>query len=118
MRPALGEQIRERARGRAVAISLKPRSSIPLVGHRADAIVWFDDRGGWSTSSAFTKAPVPFIEEFIEAHPLTADKDKVWTRSLDAGRYTGEDDVAAERPPAGTTKTFSAVARRAGDSRA
>jgi predicted AlkP superfamily pyrophosphatase or phosphodiesterase len=106
MRPSLGEQVRARGRGRAVAFSLKPRSSIPLVGHHADAIVWFDERGGWSTSSVFSKKPVPFIEEFIEAHPLTADKGKVWTRTLDAGRYTGQDDVAAERPPVGMTRTF------------
>ena len=109
MRPTLAEQIRDRGRGRSVAISLKPRSSIPLVGHRADAIVWFDERGGWSTSSAFTKTAIPFIEEFVQAHPVTADKDKVWTRSLDASRYTGEDDVAAERTPAGTTRTFPHV---------
>jgi predicted AlkP superfamily pyrophosphatase or phosphodiesterase len=105
MRPALGEQVHQHG-GRAVAISLKPRSSIPLVGHRADAIVWFDERGGWSTSEAFSKKPVPFIEEFIESHPLTADQGKVWTRTLDPGAYKGEDDVAAERPPAGMTRTF------------
>ncbi|MEO7272957.1 MAG: alkaline phosphatase family protein [Vicinamibacterales bacterium] len=106
LRPALGEQVRDKGRGRAVAISLKPRSSIPLVGHRADAVVWFDDRGGWSTSSVFSKAPVPFIERFVRAHPVTDDQPKVWTRTLDASRYTGADDVAGEKPPAGMTRTF------------
>ncbi len=106
MRPALGEQVREHGGGRALAMSLKPRSAIPLVGHRADAVVWFDDRGGWSTSAAFTKKPVDFIEEFVQSHPVTDDKGKVWTRTLDASAYKGEDDVAAERPPAGMTRTF------------
>lgn len=106
MRPALGEQVREHGGGRALAMSLKPRSAIPLVGHRADAVVWFDDRGGWSTSAAFTKKPVDFIEEFVQSHPVTNDKGKVWTRTLDASAYKGEDDVAAERPPAGMTRTF------------
>jgi predicted AlkP superfamily pyrophosphatase or phosphodiesterase len=109
MRPALGEQVRERAGGRAIAMSLKPRSAIPLVGHHADAVVWFDDRGGWSTSAAFTKKPVPFIEEFVQSHPVTEDKDKVWTRTLDVSAYKGDDDVAAERPPAGSTRTFPHV---------
>jgi predicted AlkP superfamily pyrophosphatase or phosphodiesterase len=106
MRPALGEQVREHAGGRAIAMSLKPRSAIPLVGHQADAVVWFDDRGGWSTSAAFTKKPVPFIEEFVQSHPVAADQGKVWTRTLDPSAYKGEDDVAAERAPAGMTKTF------------
>jgi predicted AlkP superfamily pyrophosphatase or phosphodiesterase len=106
MRPALGEQVRERGGGRAIAMSLKPRSAIPLVGHHADAVVWFDDRGGWSTSAAFTKKPVAFIEEFVQSHPVTDDKNKVWTRTLDVSAYKGEDDVAAERPPAGSTRTF------------
>jgi predicted AlkP superfamily pyrophosphatase or phosphodiesterase len=109
LRPSLGEQVRERARGRAVAISLKPRSSIPLVGHHADAVVWFDERGGWSTSAAFTKKPVAFLEEFIGSHPITADEDKTWTRTLEPGAYTGEDDVAAEKPPAGMTRAFPHV---------
>jgi predicted AlkP superfamily pyrophosphatase or phosphodiesterase len=104
--PALGEQIRERGRGRAVALSLKPRSSIPLVGHSADAVVWFDDRGGWSTSSAFTPGLVPFVQQFIAANPIAADYDKVWDRTLPPSAYQGEDDVAAERPPEGTTRTF------------
>jgi len=106
MRPALGEQVRDKGHGRAVAISLKPRSSIPLVGHHADAVVWFDDRGGWSTSSVFSTQPLPFIERFVQAHPLTDDKAKVWTRTLDASRYIGADDVAGEKPPAGMTRTF------------
>jgi predicted AlkP superfamily pyrophosphatase or phosphodiesterase len=106
MRPALGEQVREHGGGRAIAMSLKPRSAIPLVGHRADAVVWFDDRGGWSTSAAFTRKPVEFIEEFVQAHPVAADQGKVWTRTLDPSAYKGNDDVAAERPPAGMTKTF------------
>jgi len=109
MRPALGEQVRDKGHGRAVAISLKARSSIPLVGHRADAVVWFDDRGGWSTSSVFGKTGVPFIEQFVQAHPVAAEKGKVWTRTLDVGRYTGEDEVAAEKPPAGTTRSFPHV---------
>ena len=104
--PAIGEQIREREHGRAVAMSLKPRSSIPLVGRSADAVVWFDERGGWATSSAFTRAPVPFLQQFIAANPITADLGKVWTRTLDAPAYQGTDDDPAERPPAGTSRTF------------
>jgi predicted AlkP superfamily pyrophosphatase or phosphodiesterase len=103
--PAIGEQIHGRG-GRAIAISLKPRSAIPLVGKKADAVIWFDDRGGWSTSSAFSPAPVPYLKSFIDANPLAADYDKVWTRSLDLSAYQYEDDGAGEGTPGGWTRTF------------
>jgi predicted AlkP superfamily pyrophosphatase or phosphodiesterase len=106
LRPSLGEQLREHGRGRAVALSMKPRAAIPLVGHQADAVIWFDERGGWLTSTAFSNKPVPFLEQFIAAHPLGADRGKVWTKSLDAAAYVGDDDVESEHPPAGTTRTF------------
>lgn len=103
--PALGEQIYGRG-GRAVGISMKPRSAIPLVGKKATAVIWFDDRGGWSTSSAFSPAPVPFLQKFIDANPIAADYDKTWTRSLEASAYQYEDDAAGEGTPTGWTRTF------------
>ena len=52
--PAIGEQVMARG-GRSVAFSLKPRSAVTLTGHRSTAVAWFDDRGGWTTSTAFTQ---------------------------------------------------------------
>ena len=103
--PAIGEQIMKRG-GRSVALSLKPRSAVTLTGHKATAVVWFDDRGGWTTSTAFTKEPVPFLQAFIDANPLTADYDKVWDRSLPLSSYQGEDDGKGEGKVAGWTTTF------------
>jgi predicted AlkP superfamily pyrophosphatase or phosphodiesterase len=105
MTPALGEQILARG-GRSVALSLKPRSAVTLTGHAATAVVWFDDRGGWTTSSVFTPSPVPFLKQFIESNPITADVDKVWERSLPLASYQGEDDVKAEGILTGGTRTF------------
>jgi predicted AlkP superfamily pyrophosphatase or phosphodiesterase len=105
LRPSLGEQIHERG-GRSVAISLKPRSAIPLAGHEADAVIWFDARGGWSTSTAFTRRPVPFLQEFIDANPLAADYDKTWERSLEPSAYKYEDDAVGEGKPTGWSRTF------------
>jgi predicted AlkP superfamily pyrophosphatase or phosphodiesterase len=103
--PAIGEQVKARG-GRAVAMSLKPRSAVPLVGKRADAVLWFDDRGGWSTSSAYSKTPVPFLQQFIAANPLSADYDKVWERTLPLGAYKGVDDAPGEGLASGWTRTF------------
>ena len=103
--PAIGEQIMNQG-GRSVAISLKPRSAVTLTGHKSTAVVWFDDRGGWTTSTAFAKAPVPYLQEFITANPLTADFDKVWERTLPASAYRGDDEVKSEGTTAGWTRSF------------
>jgi len=103
--PAIGEQLIGRG-GRSVALSLKPRSSVTLTGRKATAVVWFDDRGGWTTSSAFTKEPVPFLREFIDANPIGADFDQIWERSLDLSAYRGEDEVQSEGTVAGWTRSF------------
>jgi hypothetical protein len=104
--PTLADQLRDRAHGRVVTMSLKPRSAIVLAGRKAEAVVWFDDRGTWATSSAYTKGPVPFIQQFVASIPHTADVDKVWDRTLDAAKYTGSDDGAGERAPNGWTRLF------------
>ena len=106
--PAIGEQFMNRG-GRSVAISLKPRSAVTLTGHKSTAVVWFDDRGGWTTSTAYTKAPVAYLQEFISRHPLTGDFDKVWERTLPASAYQGEDEVKSEGTIAGWTRSFPHV---------
>jgi hypothetical protein len=103
--PAIGEQIMGRG-GRSVAMSLKPRSAVTLTGRNATAVVWFDDRGGWTTSTAFTQTPVPFLQDFVAANPLTADFEKVWEKSLPPSAYRGEDDVKSEGTVAGWTRSF------------
>ena len=103
--PAIGEQIMKKG-GRSVAMSLKPRSAVTLTGHQATSVVWFDDRGGWTTSTAFTKEPVSYLQSFITANPLTSYMDKTWEKSLPASVYQGEDDVKSEGTIAGWTRTF------------
>jgi predicted AlkP superfamily pyrophosphatase or phosphodiesterase len=103
--PALGEQLMDRG-GRSVALSLKPRSAVTLTGHKATAVAWFDDRGGWTTSTAFTKEPVPFLQAFIDGNPITADYDKVWERSLEPSAYQGQDDMKGEGKVTGWTSSF------------
>jgi len=103
--PALGEQVMARG-GRSVSFSLKPRSAVTLTGHTATAVTWFDDRGGWTTSTAFTKEPVPFVQKFVAANPITADYEKVWDRSLPLAAYQGRDEVASEGTVAGWTRSF------------
>jgi predicted AlkP superfamily pyrophosphatase or phosphodiesterase len=104
-RPAIGELLRTRGHGRSVTLSLKPRSSIPLAGRSADVVVWFDDRGGWTTSSVYGE-PSPVLAEFLKANPLSADAGKTWERMRPAGAYQFEDDRQGERPGSAWTRTF------------
>jgi predicted AlkP superfamily pyrophosphatase or phosphodiesterase len=106
--PTLAEQIRQHG-GRSVALSLKPRSAVSLAGHKADVVVWFDDRGGWSTSSAYAANPVPFVQRFVDDNPLSADFDKTWDRSLPLESYQHADDAVGEGLAAGWTRTFPHV---------
>lgn len=105
----LAQQLRERTGGRAVALSLKPRSAITMAGKNPTAVLWFDDRAGWSTSSAFTSKPIDWIQQFITAHPVEADRGKPWEPMLPSAEYSGSDDGAGERPPSGWTRTFPHV---------
>jgi hypothetical protein len=104
--PALADQIREGTGGRVVAFSLKPRAAATLAGRKAEAVVWYDERGGFATSTAYTDRPVPFLEKFFQEHPITADFGKVWQRALEPSAYQHADDADGECPPSGWTRSF------------
>jgi hypothetical protein len=104
--PTLADYVQERAGGRVVVMSLKARSAITLSGSRPSSVVWFDDRAGWTTSSAFTPAKKDWLAAHIDAHPVTADLGKAWTRLLPDIAYAGPDAGAGERFPQGWTATF------------
>lgn len=84
---------------RVVSISMKARSAINLAGHRPDVVAWFDDDGEWVTSTAFAKAPIPFIVEHVKSHPLSKELGGVWDRALPVDRYVGDDSALGVRDP-------------------
>ena len=99
------------ARSRAVAprvasMSLKARSAIGMAGHAGDLVLWFDDEMGWSTSTAFAPAPLPWLQALIAAHPVAADNGTSWTRLRPASTYQFDDDGLGEGQPNGWTRTF------------
>nr|MBA3296242.1 alkaline phosphatase family protein [Acidobacteriota bacterium] len=104
--PTLADRIGERAGGRTVGLSLKPRSAITLLGSHPTSVVWFDDRTGWTTSTAFTKTRNEWLVDFLATRPHSADIGKVWDRLLPPGAYTGVDAGAGERTPQGWTTSF------------
>ncbi|MBI1737875.1 MAG: alkaline phosphatase family protein [Acidobacteria bacterium] len=107
--PTLADELRAQLDGnaRVVTMAVKARAAIMLAGHRADAATWFDaGSGAWVTTSAFTAAPVPFVESFLKSHPVERDFGKVWTRVLPESAYLFKDAEAGERPPEGWSEVF------------
>ena len=107
--PTLADRIREQHRGRVVTLSLKARSAIGLAGHGGNVVLWFDTRGAWTTSSAFTKEPLPFLQRFIDGNPVASAYGQQWNRLFEPSAYQNMDDNPAERAPTGWTRTFPHV---------
>jgi hypothetical protein len=103
--PTLAEQLRATAAGRSAVFSLKARSSISLSGKGAATVIW-QDRTNWVTSSAFAAAPLDWVKAYVTAHPVSADRGRVWERLLPAADYRGEDAAAGERFPTGWSASF------------
>jgi predicted AlkP superfamily pyrophosphatase or phosphodiesterase len=106
--PALADYVR-RQHGHVVTMSLKARSAIGLAGHSGDVVLWFDTRGGWQTSTAYTSKPTPFVRQFIADHRVESAYGQAWDRMHDPSAYQGKDDDPAERAPTGWTRTFPHV---------
>ena len=103
--PAFAEELKFQSGGatRVVTFSLKARASITMAGHKADAVTWFDG-GGWVTSSAY--GTMPFIEDYVKAHPLRADYGKTWRPSLAEDAYWYDEKATGAVPPDGWELTF------------
>jgi predicted AlkP superfamily pyrophosphatase or phosphodiesterase len=105
-RPTLADLLRQERGARVVSLSLKARSAIGMAGHGGDAVIWFDDRGGFVSSTAFAKTAEPSILAYVKAHPIENAKGTAWTRTLPEARYQYVDDIASERPTFGWGVTF------------
>jgi predicted AlkP superfamily pyrophosphatase or phosphodiesterase len=104
--PSFAETMKAQLKGRSVTMAIKARSAIGLAGHEADAVIWLDERGAWTTSSAFAKEPLAWAAGFVTANPIDRDGGKTWERVLPEDRYTGPDDGPGEGKPNGWSTTF------------
>ena len=108
--PSFGEALRQAHEGQSkvVTLSLKPRSAIMLAGHKADAVVWFDD-GSWASSKAYGGGQVPFVRQFVAAHPVEQGFGRTWERRLPEAQYRYADDAPGEHGIEGWGRTFPHV---------
>jgi predicted AlkP superfamily pyrophosphatase or phosphodiesterase len=103
--PSFAEELKFQTGGatRVVTFSLKARAAITMAGHKGDAATWFDN-GGWMTSSAY--GTMPFVEDYVTAHPMKADYGKTWTLSLPESAYWYDPKALGADPPDGWELTF------------
>jgi predicted AlkP superfamily pyrophosphatase or phosphodiesterase len=103
--PAFAEELKFQTGGatRVVTFSLKARAAITMAGNKADAVVWADG-GSWVTSSAY--GMMPFVEDFVTHHPVTADYGKTWSPSLPQNSYLSNENATGAGTPEGWTTTF------------
>ncbi|HEY3383891.1 MAG TPA: alkaline phosphatase family protein [Vicinamibacterales bacterium] len=116
--PALPDELRVQlpVPPRIVSMSVKDYTATTMAGRRADVAVWFNAAArSLASSSFFGAAPVPFVAEFVKAHPVEAEFGKAWRKLLPDSDYLYADDAPGENPPAGNASTFPHVLRGAGD---
>ena len=107
--PTLSDEMRVQlgTTPRIAAFALKGRAAIPLAGHRADVVAWFDDGSNWTSSSAYGAEPVPFLKDFIEANPVEDDRGKTWSPSLPAEVYAYHAPTPGTNGEPSTAAAFS-----------
>ena len=106
--PAFAEELRLQSASptRVVTFSLKARAAITLAGRKADAVTWFD-HGSWVSSSAY--GSMPFIEDFVKAHPMKTDYKKTWEPALPKSAYFYDEKAFGANPAEGWGFTFPHV---------
>ncbi len=108
--PSFTDELRFQAGGatRVVTFSLKARAAISMAGHKADAVTWFD-HGSWVSSNAY--GSIPFIEDFVKAHPMKSDYKKTWRLSLPKDGYFYDERALGAEIPDGWEAIFPHVLR-------
>jgi hypothetical protein len=105
--PTLGDRLRAASpQSRVVTLSMKPRSTVMLAGHGGTAVTWFGSSNTWATSTAFTNTPIPEVQAYVDAHPISRLRAEVWQRTNDPSSYSGQDDAVGERGPSGWLPHF------------
>jgi predicted AlkP superfamily pyrophosphatase or phosphodiesterase len=110
--PTLADEMRAQlgAVPRIVSLSMKDYTATTMAGRRADAVVWMSlSNKSIMTSSAYTAAPVPWVADFVKAHPIELDYGKTWTKLLPESAYLYADDAEGELTPGDWTRAFPHV---------
>jgi len=105
--PTLSDEMRTQlpVAARVVSLSLKVRSAVMLAGHDADLAAWFEGRT-FASSSVYGPDRVPFLEQFLDQHPIERDVGHVWDRVQAAEAYLFPTSTPESKPQAGWGPAF------------
>ena len=101
--PALADELRAQLKPspRVVSLSMKARSALMMAGQGGgDVVMWFED-GAWTWPSPAAGSPMSEVAAWLRAHPVEADRDRIWQRSLPLDRYLYDDDPTGKQPLGG-----------------
>jgi predicted AlkP superfamily pyrophosphatase or phosphodiesterase len=100
--PALADEMRAQLRPepRIVSLSMKARSALMMAGRDGDVVMWFES-GAWTWPAPAPGSLMPAVAGWLQRHPVEADRDRVWDRSLPRSRYLYDDDPSGRRPVKG-----------------
>ncbi|HEX8440536.1 alkaline phosphatase family protein [Archangium sp.] len=108
MAEALADRLRlsTQERGKAIALSGKARSAIPLAGRLGQAY-WYDETvGKFVTGTWYTKELPGWLKDFNASNPAEAWFGKPWELVQPRTEYLGEDDRPYEGDHYGLGRTF------------
>jgi predicted AlkP superfamily pyrophosphatase or phosphodiesterase len=108
MAEALADRLRlsTQEQGKALALSGKARSAIPLAGRLGQAY-WYDETvGKFITGTWYTKELPGWLKTFNAANPPEAFFGKTWEPLLPRTEYVGEDDRPYEGEYYGLGRSF------------
>ncbi len=99
----LGDELKlaTAGKGKVVGVAFKDRAAILMAGHGADAVVWTNGKGGWSSTSYF--CPSGALPVWVDK--LNADKTfdmhigQAWEPLLPADAYSLTKKAPAEKAP-------------------
>lgn len=97
--PTLADEMRAQLSiaPQVVSMSMKARSALSLAGHRSTLSTWFEGTRGFVTSPAMgTAGRIPFLEQYLKAHPVEADAGATWDRTLPEAAYLFLDNGEGE----------------------
>ena len=88
----------QRGHGKSIAISIKPRSAVLMLGHHPDLAVWYDaGAGGMTTSSAYAREVPAWLVALAKAKPVGRFFKQTW-QPLDAALLARETGLADDAP--------------------
>lgn len=114
--PTVGEELQKQRPGaKLCGVALKDRTAALMCGHKADAVLWFDETvGKWVTSTYYAKQLPDYVTAYNDQGKINQFSGQDWrlSKPLDQYRLKYPDDADFEGTAYGLGRSFPhAIAR-------